>query len=95
MAKLNRYQQAVANAYADGEYSYITAKTVERLIRPVPAEWVDTLFRFLMAELDDVENLDEAHQRVAAAIADLQDAARALDELETEALKPNSQHLPI
>lgn len=71
MKKLNEAQKIAARIYDDGDYAYLVDE-------PIPvSDWKnelesvgDTLFMFLMIELDDAEDcmdLEEASDRMATA----------------------------
>lgn len=68
---LNRFQRLVVENYGGGDYAHFTD--------PLEAEDAgDTLFLFLMRELDDdcQDDLDEALRRLTAARLDLQELER-------------------
>jgi hypothetical protein len=82
-----RYQSAAAKVYGYGDYAYITEPDyTNRHLASDLADHAfgDTLFNFVMLELDenDVEDLDDAKNRMDRAIADLQLVRAALDEME-------------
>ena len=71
--KLNKIQHAVADAYGMGEFSHVVDMTQVDMCG-------DTLFLFIMRELEDVDNLDEAIRRMDRAISDITDISIALEE---------------
>ena len=73
---LNKAQTILVNTYGDGDYLHITDAAQADMVG-------DTLFTFLMRELDDDEGCDSvetASDRVRTAIAQLMEVADALEE---------------
>lgn len=71
---LTPWQRKVADTYGGGDYAYIQTVDEARNVG-------DTLFTFLMIELDPKEDCDsnlEAIRRIDSAIDELQDAKRSL-----------------
>ncbi len=67
---LNKQQQIAAKVYGGGDYSYVTS--IEQVER---ANIGDTLFLFIMRELDESEgcnSMGEAIRRMERAQADIQ-----------------------
>ena len=71
--KLSKIQHAVADAYGMVEFSHVVDMTQVDMCG-------DTLFLFIMRELEDVDNLDEAIRRMDRAISDITDISIALEE---------------
>jgi hypothetical protein len=81
---MNRFQKAVAKTYGGGDYAYIADLPWEEACRAYQ-DCGDTLFTFLMRELeDDVERMDQetAVQRIEGAIGDLNLALATVNSLD-------------
>ena len=63
----------MADAYGMGEFFHVVDMTQVDMCG-------DTLFLFIMRELEDVDNLDEAIRRMDRAISDITDISIALEE---------------
>lgn len=67
----NPYQAVTAKVYACGDYEHMSYKLAKRYQG-------DTLFQFIMRELDDVATAEEAIQRLDMAITDLENLRDAI-----------------
>lgn len=80
---LNAYQQAAAKVYGGGDFAHFADITSTQALDGIELrECGDTLFKFVMIELstgEDCDSLDTAKQRIATAISELEDVARALE----------------
>lgn len=71
---LNEFQRLAAEHYAGGEFSYMTTMLeVERL-------GGDTLFLFIMRELEEVETMDGAREALDRATEQLKEVADEFEE---------------
>lgn len=71
---LNPFQRAVADTFMGGEFSHVQDIREAELAG-------DTLFLFLIRELDDVEDGDDARGRLTRAMGDVQVALSAVEDL--------------
>ncbi|TPL42567.1 MULTISPECIES: hypothetical protein [unclassified Mesorhizobium] len=69
---MNPYQKAAAKAFSNGDHAHVEDMTQVDLVG-------DTLFLFIMRELEDVEDIDTARRRIDRAILDLVDVSSAVE----------------
>lgn len=72
---LNPYQRVIADHYAAGDYAHIDDPR-----EAMRDDQGDTLFTFLMREMDDPESPEEAYARLRRARDDLQDMMAEFDQ---------------
>lgn len=73
MKAFNEYQMAAKKTYAEGEFSDVRTLAGTKKVG-------DPLFAFVMAELDDVEDCEDAVRRMERAKEDLDAVILALQE---------------
>jgi hypothetical protein len=78
---LNPWQKTAANSYGGGDFAHIAAYE-GLLLQQAVKECGDTLFKFIMIELDTSEDCldeDEAFRRISMAKGNLDEVLEALD----------------
>lgn len=88
---LNDAQKAVLAQYACGDFAYMCEIDTREDLESEIENCGDGLLRFLMVELsssEDCKTLQDAQQRIEAAIRDLQSVSDAIDAVEHKTLSP-------
>ncbi|TPJ51777.1 MULTISPECIES: hypothetical protein [unclassified Mesorhizobium] len=69
---MNKFQKAAAATFSNGEHSHVQDLTQADKVG-------DTLFLFILRELEDVEDAETASSRIDRAVIDLMEVGNALE----------------
>lgn len=89
---LNDAQRAILTTYAEGDFAHLCDVTTEQQLKDELDACGDGLLRFILVELaskEDCDTLQEAQQRIASAVRQLQEASDAVYAVEVREAMPS------